>query len=334
MFENAVILVTGGTGSWGHELVSQLLLQNPREVIVYSRNESSQVTMMRELDDARLKFRIGDVRDREALVSVCSRVDYVFHLAALKHVDICEEQPNEALKTNVGGTQNIIEAAIAGGVKKVINISTDKAADPVNFYGMTKAIGEKLITYANSQNSYTRFINVRGGNILGSSGSVLHLFRDQIMEGKQITITDKNMIRYFMTPQMASGLLLTAASKGQGGETFILKMPACKITDLAQVLIEAYEAQGIEMKEIGCRPGEKLHEILISPFESQHAVLLDDHYIVVLPAGNHPQRLQSYASCPSASGSPGVSGQSLMTLSEIRSMLADSSLLPISQTSL
>lgn len=141
MFENQTILVTGGTGSWGYELVRQLLPQNPKEIIIFSRNESSQVTMSRTFEDSRLSFCIGDIRDKEAIVKACESVDYVFHLAALKHVPVCEEQPYEALKTNVIGTQHVIEAAIANQVKRVIYISTDKAANPSNFYGMTKAIG-------------------------------------------------------------------------------------------------------------------------------------------------------------------------------------------------
>lgn len=193
---------------------------------------------------------------------------------------------------------------------------------------MTKAIGEKLITYANLQTSRTRFVNVRGGNILGSSGSVLHLFLDQITEGRQISITDKRMVRYFMTPQMASGLLLTAAEHGKGGETFVLKMPACKITDLAKVLIEAYGEQQVELKEIGCRPGEKLHEILLSPFESQNAVILDDHYIVVLPASGHSELNRSYVNFPSAEAYSNLGEHSLMTMSEIRALLEGSGLLP------
>ena len=172
MFKDRRILVTGGTGSWGYELIRQLLPMEPAEVIVYSRSESSQVAMSRAFEDPRLTFRIGDVRDREALSNACKGVDLLFHLAALKHVPVCEDQPYEALKTNVLGTQNVIEAAIENKVERVINISTDKAANPSNFYGMTKAIGEKLIVYANLLRSDTKFVCVRGGNVLGTNGSV------------------------------------------------------------------------------------------------------------------------------------------------------------------
>lgn len=182
MFRNTRILVTGGTGSWGYELIRQLLPQEPKEIIVFSRNESTQVAMQRSFEDNRLSFCIGDIRDREALIRATEEVDYVFHLAALKHVPVCEEQPYEALKTNVVGTQYVIEAAIENKVKKVIYISTDKAANPSNFYGMTKAIGEKLIVQANLLRTDTKFVCVRGGNVLGTNGSVIHLFHKQIHE--------------------------------------------------------------------------------------------------------------------------------------------------------
>lgn len=326
MFENAVILVTGGTGSWGGELVRQLLKLAPRQVVVYSRNESAQVKMRWELQDPRLSFCIGDVRDREALMRACKGVDYIFHLAALKHVDICEEQPYEALKTNVGGTQHVIEAAIANGVCKVINISTDKAADAVNFYGMTKALAEKLITHANEQTVSTRFVNVRGGNILGSSGSVLHLFRDQICQGQSIRVTDCRMVRYFMTPQMATSLLLTAAERGIGGETFILRMPACKITDLAQALHIVDDVQTMQLREVGCRPGEKLYEILLSPYECLNAVVSDEHYVVVLPSAGHPALLRHYADCPRFADQVVPEESALLSIDEICKLLLASGL--------
>jgi len=323
MFQDSVILVTGGTGSWGQELVKQLLLQNPKEIIVFSRNESSQVKMRRVMTDSRISFCIGDIRDRDAVVAACEGVDYIFHLAALKHVPICEEQPYEALKTNVIGTQNIIEAAIEKGVQKVVNISTDKAADPVNFYGMTKAIGEKLIVYANMLKANTRFINVRGGNILGSSGSVLHLFIDQLKNKRQISITDKGMVRYFMTPRMATELLLTAATEGKGGEIFVLLMPSCRIVDMAEVLIEAKGAKDAEMIVVGSRPGEKLREALLSPYEARHAVLLNDRYLVVLPTKEIPELSRHYASIARAQPEALFADEQLMTKSEIKQMLTE-----------
>ena len=231
MFNDAVILVTGGTGSWGKELVVQLLQFDLKKVIVFSRNEDRQVKMSREITDPRVSFCIGDIRDKEALIQACRDVDYVFHLAALKHVPVCEESPLEALKTNITGTQNVIEAAIVNNVKKVINVSTDKAADPSNFYGFTKAIGEKLIIHGNHLTWNTKFICVRGGNVLGTNGSVIHLFLDQIKRKGVLTITDKRMTRFFLTQENAIKLLLQAAKDGKGGEIFVMNMPACRILD-------------------------------------------------------------------------------------------------------
>jgi UDP-N-acetylglucosamine 4,6-dehydratase len=332
MFEGTVILVTGGTGSWGQELVRQLLSQNPQKIIIFSRNESSQVKMKREMDDYRISFCIGDVRDREAMVEAYHGVDYIFHLAALKHVPICEEQPSEALKTNIIGTQNVIDAAIENGVKKVINISTDKAADPVNFYGMTKAIGEKLIVYANRPQVKTRFINVRGGNILGSNGSVLNLFIDQLNARRRIGITDKKMVRFFMTAQSASELALTAAREGKGGEIFIPMLSACRILDLAEVLIDAYGVEDAEIVEIGSRPGEKLHEVLLSQYECRNSVVLNNEYIVVLPTIEMPALKQAYMACPPAQFEMLNEEKPLMTKVEIKQMLLDGRFISVKES--
>jgi UDP-N-acetylglucosamine 4,6-dehydratase len=328
VFENSVILVTGGTGSWGQELIRKLLQHHPEKIIIFSRNESSQVNLRRELDDPRVTFCIGDIRDKDALVKACEGVDYVFHLAALKHVPVCEEQPLEALKTNVLGTKNVIDAAIENRVKKVINISTDKAADPVNFYGMTKAIGERLIIDANNHNVVTRFINVRGGNILGSSGSVLQLFVKQLKENGEIRITDKRMIRYFLTTQAATELLLTAASEGKGGEIFVLMMKACKILDMAQVLIDAYGKYDAKIVEIGGRRGEKLSEVLISPLEASHSVILQDRYIVILPTVEMQALKHAYAHCPPVQTEGFQPEEVLMTNQEIKRMLIEGGFLP------
>jgi UDP-N-acetylglucosamine 4,6-dehydratase len=166
--------VTGGTGSWGQELVRKLLLEQPKEIRIFSRNEFTQVRMQRDFQfNPKLKFIIGDIRDLEALDEACRNVDYLFHLAALKHVPVCEEQPDEALKTNVKGTENVIRASIRNQVKKVIDVSTDKAVNPINFYGMTKALGEKLMIRANGLGTSTRFVCIRGGNVLGTNGSVV-----------------------------------------------------------------------------------------------------------------------------------------------------------------
>jgi len=282
LFTNSIILVTGGTGSWGIELVKQLLTLKPKKIIVFSRNENSQVIMRRDFsENEKLHFCIGDIRDREALILACQGVDYVFHLAALKHVSICEENPLEAIKTNVIGTRNVIDASIEKRVKKVIYVSTDKAADPANTYGMTKSLGEKLIIQANATNDETKFLCVRGGNVLGSSGSVLPLFVKQIVEHNQIIITDERMTRYFVTPQHAIKVLLQAAEVGIGGEIFVMHMKACKILHLAEVLIEHYGKNEIKINKIGARPGEKIHEVLVAKNEQHLASVYNEHLVMI-----------------------------------------------------
>ena len=321
MFENQRILVTGGTGSWGHELISQLLTLNPKEIIVYSRGESSQVAMSREFEDSRLSFCIGDIRDKEALFTACKEVDYVYHLAALKHIDVCEDQPYEALKTNVIGTQNVIEAAVENEVKKVIYISTDKAANPSNFYGMTKAIGEKLIVYANLLRSKTAFVTVRGGNVLGTNGSVVHLFKDQIKNKGIVSITDKEMTRFFLTFREAVSLLFEASVKSVGGEIFIMTMPTFKILDLAEVLIEDAGMSGVQIVERGKRPGEKIHEILMSEFESRTTIVYDEKYLVILPTINLPDLKERYKHCEPVTFSSFSSEFNLVSKEKIKEIL-------------
>ncbi|QTH39883.1 polysaccharide biosynthesis protein [Cohnella sp. LGH] len=320
MFKDRRILVTGGTGSWGYELIRQLLPMDPAEVIVFSRNESSQVAMSRAFEDPRLTFRIGDVRDREALSKACKGVDILFHLAALKHVPVCEDQPYEALKTNVIGTQNVIEAAIENKIERVINISTDKAANPSNFYGMTKAIGEKLIVYANLLDSETKFVCVRGGNVLGTNGSVVHLFMNQIKHKQQIGLTDRQMTRFFMTLEDAIRLLFKATAQSIGGEIFVMTMPTCRIVDLAEVLMDAL-GRKVEMVETGIRPGEKIHEILLTEYESLNTIVYDDQYLVILPTLDIPGLRAHYEAYDPVDFASFSSSQSLMDRQQIRAML-------------
>ena len=313
MYKDSSILVTGGTGSWGIELIRQLLTLDPKEIIVYSRNENSQVELRRKIDDARLRFFIGDIRDKEAMMAASAGIDYIFHLAALKHVPVCEENPVEAIKTNITGTQNVIDAAIDNEVKKVIYVSTDKAADPANTYGMTKALGEKLIIHANGKKSGTRFTCVRGGNVLGSSGSVLPLFKKQIQELGEVHITDKRMVRYFISPQEAIVRLLKVAEIAQGGEVFIMNMDAFRIIDLAEVLVEESKKKDIAIMEIGARPGEKLEEVLVAEGERPSTFIMDEDLLVVFPNGevtpSYPQPLSHDAP--------------LLTKEEIKQMLKE-----------
>ncbi|MFZ7807526.1 UDP-N-acetylglucosamine 4,6-dehydratase family protein [Bacillus thuringiensis] len=319
---NKTILITGGTGSWGNELIRQLVKETPREIRVFSRNETAQFEMQQKFTNHdNLKFIIGDIRDRGALVSACKDVQYVFHLAALKHVPVCEYQPDEAIKTNINGTQNVIEAAIQNHVKKVIYVSTDKAADPSNTYGMTKAMGEKLIIHANLQSSKTKFICVRGGNVLGSSGSVVPLFKNQIKEHARIGITDFDMTRFFLTIEDAVRLLFKATYEGKGGEIFVMKMPACKIIDLAEVLIEDAQKKQVQIKELGIRPGEKLSELLLSEVESKTSVCFDEDYFVVLPTVHIEGLKEYYSNYPSVTLSNYNSQQDLLPKNEVEQML-------------
>lgn len=284
MYENKKIFITGGTGSWGNELVSQLLTKNPKEIIIFSRGELQQVVMQRKFNNKKIKFIIGDVRDFDTLNRSMRGVNIIYHLAALKHVPICEDQPEEAIKTNIQGTINLVNAAIENNVETVIDVSTDKAVDPLNLYGMTKAIGEKIIIHANKRTDKTKFVCVRGGNVMGSNGSVIPFFIDQIKTGK-IGITDYKMTRYFLTLSEAIKLLFKATESSIGGEIFVMNMPSCYIKDLAEVLIENYSKdQQIKTFEIGIRPGEKLDEVLISKHESPNSFVYNKDYFIILPS--------------------------------------------------
>ncbi|MBT2667120.1 polysaccharide biosynthesis protein [Bacillus sp. ISL-4] len=322
MIKDRTILVTGGTGSWGYELVKQLLDFEPSEIRIFSRNESNQFTMKQEFDNnPKLHFIIGDVKEKEALLEACQGVDYIFHLAALKHVPVCEDQPIEALKTNVIGTQNVIEAAISCNVHSVVNISTDKASNPSNFYGLSKAMAERLIIHANTLNTKTRFVCIRGGNVLGTNGSVIHVFKKQIEEKGKIGITDLNMTRFFLTIEEAIKLVFKATFESIGGEIFVMKMPSCKIIDLAQVLMDASNKENVEVEILGIRPGEKIHEILLSEYESTTAIAYDDEYYVILPSIHIDGIKEHYSKYQPVSLEDYNSGTGLMDKAQIKEML-------------
>jgi FlaA1/EpsC-like NDP-sugar epimerase len=315
-------LVTGGTGSWGYELVRQLLTYNPKEIRIFSRNESNQFTMKQHFDnDQRLHFIIGDIKEKDVLSEACQDVDYVFHLAALKHVPVCEYQPIEALKTNVIGTQNMIEVAINCNVKRVVYISTDKASDPSNFYGLSKAMGERLIIHANTLKTNTKFVCIRGGNVLGTNGSVIHVFKKQIKEKQKVGITDLNMTRFFLTVQEAIKLVFKATFESVGGEIFVMKMPACKIVDLAHVLIEASGKENVKIETLGIRPGEKIHELLLSSFESKTTITYDDEYYVILPSIHIPGLKEHYSRYKPVKLESYHSGTDLIGREQIKEML-------------
>lgn len=275
------IVITGGSGSWGQELTRQLLACNPKEIRIFSRGEISQVAMERSFNDKRLKFVIGDVRDEKAVDAVMRGVDYVYHLAALKHVPICENYPYEAIQTNIIGTKNAITAAIRNEVKTFVDVSTDKAVSPVNLYGYTKGIGERLSIQANCYSGDTDFICIRGGNVLGTNGSVVPYIINQIKQGREIYITDPAMTRFFLTIEQAIHLLFEATELGRGGETFVMNMPSFYIRDLIEVLTEFYG--NTRIVEIGRREGEKVHEVLIAEGEVDRTYFVDENYYVIYP---------------------------------------------------
>lgn len=287
IYKNKIILITGGTGSWGNELTKQLLKQDPKEVRIFSRGEFAQVTMERKFNDNRLKFIIGDVSDLKSLEPAILGTNFIFHLAALKHVPVCERQPYEAIKTNVIGTENIVKLSIKHNVEKVIDVSTDKAVDPLNVYGTTKSLGEKIIINANSKTSKTEFVCVRSGNVIGTNGSVIPFWKKQILENSRITITDETMTRFFLTLEAAITLLLKAANISKRGEILVMKMPSLYIKDLKNILINKL-SNGKEINEeiIGPRIGEKTHEILISKDEANRTYSLDENYYIIAPYNN------------------------------------------------
>jgi len=283
MFKEKIILLTGGTGSWGREATNQLLQYAPKEIRIYSRNECNQVTMKREYNNPKLKFIIGDVRDYEQLDFACREVDYVLHLAALKHVPVAEEFPYECIKTNIIGTENLIKAAIHNKIKRVIDVSSDKSCDAAGVYGATKFIAERMVLHANAYSSNTEFQCIRGGNVLGSAGSVVGLFISQIKRDNKITITDERMTRYFITLQEAIKLIFTAIKSSIIAATYIMNMPSCKIIDLSEVIIEHYGNKDTKIEITGIRPGEKLHEVLISKTEALNSYVYSDEYFVIFP---------------------------------------------------
>lgn len=292
---HSTILITGGTGAWGKELTKQILERfSPKEVRIYSRGEHAQVEMRRAFPDPRLKFIIGDVRDKNILNFAMQGADFVFHLAALKHVPVCEENAWEAVLTNIYGTQNVIECAMQNGVKRVVDVSTDKAVEPFNHYGVTKACGEKLMINANQNYgaSRTTFMCIRGGNVMLTTGSVIPLFADQIRKQNKITVTDLAMTRFLMSVKEAIGLVFEAFDRAHGGEVFVMKMPAATLETIAQAMIRLFGNDRTHIEIIGTRPGEKTHEVLVSKNEAPFARDLGGEYYVILPQYGH-QKLQA-----------------------------------------
>jgi FlaA1/EpsC-like NDP-sugar epimerase len=290
IFKDKNIIVTGGTGSIGSEIVRRILKYEPKVVRILSRDETKQFELEQELGNLdNIRFLIGDIRDKDRLKRAFEGIDIIFHAAAMKHVPACEYNPFEAVQTNVVGTQNVIDAAIANEVEKVIAISTDKAASPINTMGATKLLAEKLIIDANCYKGRrkTVFSCVRFGNVIGSRGSVIPLFEKQIQRGGPVTITDPEMTRFMMTIPQAVDLVFKATKLAFGGEIFIFKMPVVKLKDLAEIMIErfapkyGYKNENIQIKVIGARKGEKMHEKLMLEEEAQFAYETNDMFIVI-----------------------------------------------------
>lgn len=279
--DGKIILVTGGTGSFGNMFVEQLLkYHNPKKVIIFSRDEKKQYDMRMKLNDPRVDFEIGDVRDRERVFQVMKEVDYVFHAAALKQVPSCEFFPLEAVKTNILGTANVIDAAIENGVKKFIGLSTDKAVYPINAMGISKAMMEKVMIAKSRNSGNTVICLTRYGNVLCSRGSVIPLFTKQIKENKPITVTNGDMTRFLLTLTDAVDLIFYALENGKNGELFVKKSKSCTMFDLANKLKHIFKSDS-EIKEIGIRHGEKMHETLISREEMLRTEDLDDFYKIL-----------------------------------------------------
>ncbi|WXR62338.1 UDP-N-acetylglucosamine 4,6-dehydratase (inverting) [Peptostreptococcaceae bacterium AGR-M142] len=281
MLDNKSILITGGTGSFGKKFIEKILKEyNPKRIIIYSRDEYKQMLVKQKFSEysEKLRFFIGDVRDKDRLYRAFDGVDYVIHAAAMKQVPACEYNPFEAIKTNIHGAQNIIDAAIDRGVKKVVALSTDKAVNPINLYGGTKLVSDKLFISANAYvgEKDTVFSVVRYGNVAGSRGSVIPFFKRLIEEGKkELPITDFRMTRFWITLEEGVNLVFKALEESKGGETYISKIPSFKITDLAEVMLD-----GCKLKEVGIREGEKIHEVMVTKDDSRHTYEYEKHYII------------------------------------------------------
>ncbi|MCT7550596.1 UDP-N-acetylglucosamine 4,6-dehydratase (inverting) [Aliarcobacter butzleri] len=279
MFNGKNILITGGTGSFGKKYTKILLEKyTPNKIIIYSRDELKQYEMAQEYNDKCMRYFIGDVRDEARLKKATKDVDFIIHAAALKHVPIAEYNPMECIKTNINGAQNVIDAALENSVSKVIALSTDKAANPVNLYGATKLASDKLFVAANNLvgTQDTKFSVVRYGNVVGSRGSVVPFFKKLINEGvKELPITDEKMTRFFITLEDGVNFVLKNFERMQGGEIFIPKIPSMKIVDMAKAI-----APNLPHQIIGIRPGEKLHEIMCPADDSHLTLEFEDHYVI------------------------------------------------------
>ena len=323
VLEGSSILVTGGTGSFGRAFISEVLAHhNPQRVAVFSRDELKQYEMKQHyLNDDRIRFFLGDVRDRERLRMAMNGVDYVVHAAALKQVDTAEYNPMEFVKTNILGSENVLTTAIDDSVKKVIALSTDKASSPVNLYGATKLTADKLFISGNHY-SYargTKFAVVRYGNVMASRGSVIPFWRELAAQGKPLPITDRRMTRFWITLKQAVDFVIESFEIMDGGELYVPRIPSMKLTDLAEAI-----APGSELVEIGIRPGEKMHEEMISVDDGRRSLRMENRYVITpalaewtfrIPAGSEP--------VPDGFAYSSDTNDLWLTIPELRNMLTD-----------
>ena len=335
IFKGKTILVTGGTGSIGSEIVRQLLGESPAVVRIFSRHEEGHHRLMQELSahEGKVRFIIGDIRDKERLALAMEGVDIVFHAAALKHVPLCEYNPFEAVKTNIVGTQNVIEAARHAKVKQVIGISTDKAAEPESVLGVSKLMAEKLFlaTYFYKGDTETKFTCVRFGNVLGSQGSILSLIKSHIARGTPVPITDPAMTRFFMTIPEAVSLVLDATAHGKGQEVFVLKMPAARLGDLVKEAIVYYsrlfgkKPGDVRTTTIGRRSGEKMHERILANYEIESAFETKTMYILTPHSKAFSEYTAVYPATPVRSGRKSISSEFARKLSraELRARIEE-----------
>lgn len=285
--KNKNILIIGGTGSWANILIQKLLKAEAAQIIIYARSESKMVAVKQQYPDGRVKAFLGDIRDKSRLMDACKDCDFIFHLAALKHVPVCEAMPTEAILTNVIGTQNVIDCAIANKVAKVIYVSTDKAVTPECTYGCTKLLGEKLIQAADGLSKDTRFITFRSGNLMGSAGSVIPLFIRQIKEDGVVKLTDKQMNRFFISIPRVTDLLIQVASRSAGGEIFLPRMDSIWIYDIAKYLLSKQGLDETQIKVTGLRPGEKINEYMATEEEAKHIYQVDSDLYMIAKEDRH-----------------------------------------------
>ena len=331
MFDGKTVLITGGTGSLGTALTARLLKMGIKQIRIFSRNEFKQVEMEDKFNDDRLRFLIGDIRDLPRLSRAIQDIDILFHAAALKHVPKIEYNPFEAIKTNVVGSQNVIDACIQNKVERAICIGSDKGVSPLNTYGATKLLMEKLFItaqrYSNPKKYHTKFFAVRYGNVFGSSGSVIPKFIQQIKNNEKITITDHKMTRFNITMDESLDFILKASIHGKGSEIFVPKLKSYVLSDLKNALAELLQDTGSEV--IGIRPGEKLHESLINQDEIFHAFEYENMYMIIDPQYNNGKLKDSYPNIKKLENFEKYSSDIVekLSISQIKELVKDSGFL-------